>query len=103
MQTIAGKVNNDYSIRPGIRDFVREFTEGTAQQCFVEIARARDLEACRLQGLRYQSRIVYWCRKSMTRVGGIPDDERQALLQARCACRWRGHNSQEGQNGEYGL
>src|SRR5208337_4658268 len=86
LQPITGNIDEGYGTRPRARRLIDEVAKGAAHRILIEIARAYDVEARRLQRLCDQARIV--CRRieRATRlIAGISDHQRNALFRLRRA------------------
>jgi hypothetical protein len=87
LQPVAADVNERDGIRPGARGLLQKIAEGAAQRVLIEIARAGDVETCRLERLRDQAGVVGRRIQCCCLIPGIADDERDALFRARGARR----------------
>ena len=64
-----------------------------AQRFAIEVARAGDVEAGRLQCLGDEARVIGWRGKWTRLVGGVANHERDAFFRFRP--RWRGKSKRE--------
>ena len=60
--------------------FVEEVPQRAAQRFAVEVPRAGNVEACRLQGLGDEARVIGGSRRSTRLVGGVANHERDAFF-----------------------
>jgi hypothetical protein len=105
LHAVAGKIHHRDGARPRGLRLLDEVAKALAQRVAVEIARADDVEAGRLQRLRDQSGIVRGRCQRRLGIGAVADHEGDALLRllrARLARRagGKGHDRQEKANEE---
>jgi hypothetical protein len=84
LKPVAGKVDRRDGVGTGRCCLVDEIPEGATKAFAVEIARAHDVEAGRLQGLRHQACVVSGRRQRACAVGRIADHKRDAPLGLLC-------------------